>query len=340
MKILQVIPYFLPNWEYGGPIRYVYFFSKELIKAGHSVTVYATKHDASLPKFERIDGINVVRTDILLKIKGYWITPKVLIDLPKQEFDIAHFHSMRTFQDARLFRFFSKKGTPIVVNAHGSLSTQYDEESFLIRKLKFFQDFFLRHLLKRASRLIAVSKMELSDYLNMGCDLKKISIIPLGFNLPAAPTQLISNETDSKLITSLESMNYILFVGRIVERKGLKILLDAFAQLLTNHPDLKLVIIGRDFGYKKHLLRYIQNNKLSQNVLFLGIVTETVLSVAYKNCKFLVYPSKYEIFGSTPLEAASYQKPSIITSTMGISDIFHRNEMGYIVNMGIAGIYT
>ena len=42
MKILQVLPYFVPAWDYGGPVPVAYRFSENLVKRGHEVTVFTT----------------------------------------------------------------------------------------------------------------------------------------------------------------------------------------------------------------------------------------------------------------------------------------------------------
>lgn len=334
MKILQIIPYFVPNWEYGGPIRYVYHLSKELITLGNEITVFTTKIDKETLTLEKIAGIDVIRTKTALKIQGYWITPKIISDIPRNHFDIVHFHSLRNFQVEVLFNYFRKKSIPIIINAHGAISDRYQDDNFLVQKLKLIQNLYIKYILKNATKLIAVSKIEILDYLRFGSNLQKISIIPLGASLPTSKIQETRNSTYRKLKKFLKSNNYILFVGRIVERKGLKFLIEGFTKLLNFFPNLKLIIIGKNFGYKKNLVDLIQKNKISQNVIFLGIVDENILSMAYQNCKFLVYPSKYEVFGVAPLEAATFSKPSIITDNMGVKDIFIDNKMGYVIKYG------
>ena len=65
MKILQVIPYFVPAWGYGGPVQVAYRVSRELRQRGHEVTVYTTDAlDAGNRikiQREEIDGLTVCR---------------------------------------------------------------------------------------------------------------------------------------------------------------------------------------------------------------------------------------------------------------------------------------
>ena len=65
MKILQVIPYFVPAYSYGGPVKVCFDISKELVKRGHQVTVATTDtldgDNRILKLEEEIDGINILR---------------------------------------------------------------------------------------------------------------------------------------------------------------------------------------------------------------------------------------------------------------------------------------
>ena len=75
MNILQVIPYFVPAWDYGGPVQVAYRVSREMIKRGHEVTVYTTdtlKANSRIEKTEEvIDGIKVKRFSNLSNFLAY-----------------------------------------------------------------------------------------------------------------------------------------------------------------------------------------------------------------------------------------------------------------------------
>ena len=65
MKILQVIPYFVPAWDFGGPLPVCYELSKQFVKRGHEVAVWTTdalnaRSRIAQPE-ETIDGIQVRR---------------------------------------------------------------------------------------------------------------------------------------------------------------------------------------------------------------------------------------------------------------------------------------
>jgi len=95
----------------------------------------------------------------------------------------------------------------------------------------------------------------------------------------------------------------IVFLGRLVERKGGQQLLAAFARLRQNHPQVELVIAG-DGPQRTQLEKFVKQNKLKKSVRFLGYVSEADKPAILASADIACFPSLYgESFGIVLIEA-------------------------------------
>jgi glycosyltransferase involved in cell wall biosynthesis len=117
----------------------------------------------------------------------------------------------------------------------------------------------------------------------------------------------------------------IIFVGRLVERKGVKYLIEAFSRA-AKHIRHRLVIIGAG-PERGQLEALVSNLGIKDRVMFTGTITNGELKRYYRSCSFLVLPAAYDKKGDTEglgvvlLEAMSYGKPVIASEVGGITDI-------------------
>jgi glycosyltransferase involved in cell wall biosynthesis len=130
----------------------------------------------------------------------------------------------------------------------------------------------------------------------------------------------------------------IIFVGRLVERKGVKYLIEAFHRIHKSIPH-HLVIIG-DGPERSQLEDMASSLDIENRVRFTGMISDEMLNRYYKSCSFLVLPAVYDKKGDTEglgvvlLEAMSYAKPVIASQVGGITDIVVDGENGLLVPPG------
>ncbi|MGC8832361.1 MAG: glycosyltransferase family 4 protein [Thermoproteota archaeon] len=127
----------------------------------------------------------------------------------------------------------------------------------------------------------------------------------------------------------------ILFVGRMVRRKGPDLLLKAFAMLLKEHPDARLVMVG-DGPFLSSLKDLARQLKLEDKVTFTGALRGKPLYSRYAECDVFAMPSRQtttdvEGFGMVFLEAGFFAKPSVGTRTGGIPEAILDGETGILV---------
>lgn len=253
-------------------------------------------------------SFNILLT-ILYLIFGTWR----MIQLTRQQkFDIIHIHWPfphvifgilgKRFGGARLF------------------SSFYGVE---IRWLKKKFPFLLKPfsiLINKSDRVTAISTHtanELSGVVRM-----PIQIIPFSTAMTARHGKAIDKRE-------------IVFVGRLVERKGVKYLIESFSQVSRSIPH-RLIIVG-DGPERSHLEEMATRLGIKDRVEFTGKISDDRLSQYYKTCSFLVLPAVYDKKGDTEglgvvlLEAMSYAKPVIASGVGGITDIVINGDNGLLV---------
>jgi glycosyltransferase involved in cell wall biosynthesis len=130
--------------------------------------------------------------------------------------------------------------------------------------------------------------------------------------------------------------NKLLFVGRLVGRKGINYLIEAMALLKEEYPDLKLSIVG-DGPQKSNLEKLIKKLNLEDKITLFGALPPNKLGYHYKTCSIFILPSiideidNTETLGVVLIEALTYKKPAIASEVGGIVDIIKDKETGLLV---------
>lgn len=154
-----------------------------------------------------------------------------------------------------------------------------------------------------------------------------LSVIPMGTDLSQI---FIPNPQIPRLPKRL------LFVGRLVEKKGLSYLLQALAQLLPNQPDLELVIAGSG-NLQTELIAQAKQLGITQQVNFLGRLTHNELVNLYQSATLAVFPfiqakdGDMEGLGLVMVEAMGCGCPVIASDLPAIRDVIHHSTTGYLV---------
>ena len=317
MKILHVVPSFAPCFAHGGVVNASYQIAKKQVEAGHDVSVYTTDSCDERLMFENnynvdVDGIKV----FYFKNLSNAFKNKLTIDTPASslryikktigEFDIIQIHEHRHSLAIATHRYARKNNVPYVLQAHGSVLPFFQKE-----KLKdLFDKLWGFDILHDASRVFALTEVEKEQYLKMGVSDERIEIVPLGINLKEYENLPDKGFFKSKYGIS-DDEKLILFLGRIHEIKGLDLLVKSFGKI--SEDNVKLAIVGGDYGFKEELLKLIENLDLKDKIIFPGVLTGSDKIEALVDCDIFVMPSRYESFTTSGLEAMACKKPLILT---------------------------
>ena len=333
MKILQVVPYFPPAYAFGGPVKVAYQVSRELVKREHEVVAYTS--DArdfgsrlNVESVKFVDGMRVhyFGNLALMLVKKFklFITPQ-LVSRAKEEvekFDVIHLHEYRTFQNIVVAHYAKKYGVPYVLQAHGSLL-----RIMAWQRLKWVYDvLFGYRLLRDASKVVALSRVEAQQYKAMGVPEEKIAIIPNGIDL-SEYANLSPKGAFKRKFNIDEDEKVVLYLGRIHESKGLGLLTDAFSVVCKDLNNVRLVVVGPDDGYAATFSRRISDLGIKGKVLLTGFVKKRDKLAALIDSDVFVTPRFYG-FPVTFLEACLAGCPIVTTSNE--LDWIHEN-VGYVV---------
>lgn len=336
MKILQVVNFFKPSWQCGGSITVAYQISKKLMEIGHEVTVYTTDGYRSRLNVKKNESVDVdgIKTYYFRNLSSY-LARELVLPIPYylplvlrreiKNFDVIHIHEHRTILAVVTHHYAKKYNIPYIIHAHGSMLPNFHRQ----RLKKIFDLFFGYKILKDASKVIALTKLETKQYKKMGVDENKIVIVPNGIDLSEYKNLPKKGEFRSKYKIKINEKT-ILYLGRIHKIKGIDLLVKAFSDLINEFDDVRLVIAGPDDGYLSTLKVQIEDLGIQDKILFTGPLYGMDKLKAYVDSDVYVLPSIYEIFGITVLEACACGMPVIVTDRCGIADIVDR-RMGYVV---------
>ena len=144
------------------------------------------------------------------------------------------------------------------------------------------------------------------------------------------PTAVISATIQRR--TQRQGPRQLLFVGNVIARKGLHILLQALAQV---PPSLwRLQVIGSlasDHAYVAHIRQLIDIHALTANVTLTGSATDAQIAASYAQSDFYAAPA-FEGFGIAYLEAMSFGLPVIASTAGAAHEIVTHGVDGYLVN--------
>lgn len=322
MRILKVIDFFYPAEEAGGPVPVAYNFAKRLVDRGHHVTILTSNLLTSTARMSRKtfednkDGIRVVYLNSPIRYHWTAITPSLFsfCRTELRDFDIIHFYAYRGFMSLVVAWYAKKYSVPYVLQSLGTVP-------ILVRSKtkKYLYDHIVGFkTLRGARKLIAKSYLEKNHYLDVNIPEEKIAIIPNGIDVTEPLDGLRKGAFRSKFNIS-DSEKIILFLARIHKRKGLDLLVRAFAGV--DIENAKLVITGPDDGFLKETKDLVKRQGIEGRVVFTGPLYGGDKFQAYMDSDVYVLPAVQEIFAMSVLEALLFRLPVIITEEFGIAHL-------------------
>jgi glycosyltransferase involved in cell wall biosynthesis len=180
-------------------------------------------------------------------------------------------------------------------------------QSKLLKMLRIIHDkILLKFYSNFASAILASTKEEVYGFNRIY--RRKIYLIGECVNDPPFLTESKVNEILNKY--KLLKGKYILSVGRLTYYKGQDLLINAWKNIEKDFPELKLVLVGENWGLKQKLVSMINEYNL-KNVLLMNSVNMETLHALYEGALAVAAPSRFEAFHRIALEAWSHKKPII-----------------------------
>ena len=340
MRILMVCAKFYPSTESGGVVRFTYDLATKLVASGHDVTVYtsaAMDSGSCVKETNQIVDVEGIKVRYFQSIfwkqawsRKLWVTPR-LIKTAKDElhrFDIIHMHELRTFQNIVVRHYAREYGIPYVFHGHGDVALFIPRSN----QKHVFDLLFGHRILRDASKLITMTRLEIHEYKKMGMDEDKIITIPVAYDVDSFHHLPTGGQFRNKF--SIKEKHIILFLGRIALIKGIDFLVQSFHELAKERDDTILVIAGPDDGYRPTLEGLIKRLNLSPRVVFTGFLDGEDKLAALVDATMLVQTSIYERGPGSPFEAVLCGTPIIVTKDTGCGEMVAEADAGYLVQYG------
>jgi glycosyltransferase involved in cell wall biosynthesis len=191
------------------------------------------------------------------------------------------------------------------------------DRGFLLKKAwwKLF-----RAYLPGARQVVATSEMERAELLADGFAPDRVLLRYNGIDREEF-CKLPPPGVFRKKLGIEEHERFILFLGRLIPRKGADLLIKALVQL--GEGTVKLVIAGPEgeTGYLEHLRSQARASGVEQRVLFPGPLYGDDKKAALADAWVFALPSQYENFGNTAAEAIACGTPALVSDRCGIAPL-------------------
>ncbi|MDP3015298.1 MAG: glycosyltransferase [bacterium] len=335
MKILHIVPSYIPAHRYGGPIESVHSLNVGLAKAGAEVTVYTTNidgpNDLNAPTGVpvMVDGVKVFYFKSSFP-RAWFYSRDLHKALAKNsgQFDLIHITSV-FLSASTLGAYYAKKfKKPYIISPRGNLMlSPLGKKNF---KKSIYNWLIEKRNLRGAAAIHFTVPTEEEEYIKGKFPMKKSIVLPnivklekIAENFPSGYFRKKFNISDDKKI--------VIYLGRLSWIKGFDTLVPAFKTVVKKHPEAILVIAGGDDGFKKTINELIGRYQLDKSVLFAGMLAGGEKIAALQDSNIFVMPSYSESFGMSVVEAMSVGKPVVVTKGVGISSYIVSAKAGIVV---------
>lgn len=349
LRLLHVTPYYEDAWAYGGIPRLASALARGLAARGHDVTVCTTdagdadRRSALRSAASRAtladDGRGPGRLEVRVfpnlsnRLAYTWqaFCPVGLWSFLRRRaaaFDAAHIHGHRHLPGALAARALERAGVPYLVAPNGT-APRIERR----RALKWAFDATLgRDLLRRASRILAVSDAERRDLAALGIPAGQVVVVPNPIDLREFADTPPRGRFRRRV--GLGADPIVLYLGQLTPRKRLDVLVDALARL--GRPEVRLVIAGNDRGLARTIRRRAAARGVNGRVHLTGLLRGLDRLSALVDADVFVYPSEHEVFGLAVFEAILCGTPVVVADDSGCAEHVARVGGGLVVPRGDA----
>jgi len=236
----------------------------------------------------------------------------------------AHFPSLEVLQFLALKRLGAFDGK-LILSFHG-LDVRAAE------KATGFERTLWRYLLRGSDAIVTCSNSLKEQVLAFAPDCRhKVTTIHNGFDSESF------NEAKSDPFTlepELLQSNFILSIGTFEDKKGQDVLINAFASILANVPDIILVIIGCSGPARPGLEGLIKDLHLEGRVRLFQDLPHTHIAAFLEKAVLFCLPSRAEPFGIVLLEAGAFEVAVIASDVGGVPEIIKHGIHGRLIKAG------
>ncbi|MCL7460962.1 glycosyltransferase family 4 protein [Micromonospora echinofusca] len=312
------------NPEGGGSEVYVERIAAELVAAGHRVTLLCAAHDNAGPATTTPEGVRVLRRGSRMTVYAraaltclagrFGFGPLSRRGLGRPDLVVDVCNGVPFF--APLYA-----GRPVLALVHHVHREQWPVVfGPVMARLGWWIESRLAVRLYRRCRYVTVSEASRAELAALGVDADRIDVVPNG-TPPVTGPPLPRTPHPSLLV-----------LGRLVPHKRVEIALRTVAELVTELPDLELVVAGQ--GWWTQPLRELSESLgIASHVRFTGFISEDEKHAVLSSAWLALTPSLKEGWGLTIVEAAARSTPTVaFRYAGGVAEAMVDTETGLLVD--------
>ncbi|MGD6805497.1 MAG: glycosyltransferase family 4 protein [Candidatus Bathyarchaeia archaeon] len=330
-----------PHLYFGGVERRIMETAK-LIEPEADFTVYCgTKAGFNEPT--QIGGAKLVpcySTDIMFPLDNWIFNRNLTKQAAKIDAEVFEAHAVSGYG-------FPKKlkqldiNKPFIHTIHGVLADEYQQAKAnphqsmrdkVANRLMHHLGELEKRTAQNATLIVTISNYSLQKInQNYGISEDKVRIVPNGVDTEKfKPT---NDATETRKQFGFGNEPVVLFVGSLISRKGLPLLVKAAEKVVKDRPDTKFLLVG-DGPLRENLDATLKQVNLGGNFVFLTNIRDEVLPTIYNCADVFVLPSIQEGQGIVLLEAQACGVPVVAFDIGGVNEAVHAGETGLLAERG------
>jgi glycosyltransferase involved in cell wall biosynthesis len=279
-------------------------------------------------------------TDVLFPVDN-WFFNRTLADSGNSlEAEVYEAHNASGYAFLKSLKK-RKPEAPFIETVHGVLADEYlqTQSSGSLSPRERLANLLMGHLARlegesarNANLVVTVSNYSAEKAVQLyDVDEVKIRVVPNGVDQdkfkPANGAEAM------KRSLGLGNKHTVLFVGRLIPRKGLMFFVEAAKRVVNEYADTIFIIVGN--GPLRHkLTSQLEKANISKSFLFLGDVKDSVLPALYNCIDVFAFPSIQEGQGIALLEAQASAKPVVAFRVGGVNEAVSEGNSGLLVERG------
>jgi glycosyltransferase involved in cell wall biosynthesis len=339
MKVLHVIPTLAART--GGPPASVVAACRALASRGVDTTVVATDmaEAASAKRHARVAlaGLPSGAADLDVRLfpaqapRRLAFSPALFAavnDLAPQ-YDVVHVHSLFLFPQFAAWRAANGRRIPYIVSPRGALDPHLRGRG---RAVKAIADaLWQSRFLGGAAAIHVTSDDEARLIAGVAPSVPRV-VVPNGIDCDAFAS-LPSGDafTQHWFAARRDEIALVLFLGRLSHKKGIDVLIDAFASIARERPQARLAIAGPDDeGLTPALQHQARAAGIADRVAFTGMLDRGHMLKALAAARAWALPSLTENFGNAVVEAMAAGIPTVFSPHVNIAPEIAAADAGIV----------
>ena len=332
MRIALFTDTYLPTVD--GVVTSLLTTKRELERLGHEVVVFAPQVPGN--GCGRDGDVVWVRAREFRHYPGYriamlpWREARAVEEIAP---DVIHTHGvafmgLKGMWSAKLCK------RPLVLTFHTMVMdalTYYTPFHLDLDLLERALRLYLRVFLHRCRAVVVPSRSILREIEALAPRMQLTDVIPTGVDVQRFRPDVDTSQVRARW--GLDGHEVVLHVGRIAAEKGLRMLVEAFANVKRDRPDAKLLFVGTG-PFEPEVRARVGAWGLQDDVIFAGFVPDADLPAYYAAADVFAIASKFETQGLVVLEAMASGKPVAGANFRAIPDFVRNGTNGYVFPPG------